>query len=143
MSPDCVEMAVPAAIGVIASAVGSLGSNTTYFERGTIVVVVNQLLARMFADAGYTRETLQEQLVARSRHPRRVLRQLNPALMPPGPDDDLVPRRDPATILIVVAGGRGNYAMVCPTLGVGPHNNAAVTKEVEINQMCMLPSAGQ
>ena len=143
MSPDCVDMAVPAAIGAIASAVGSPGSNTTYFERGTIVVVINPLLARMFSDAGYSRQSMQEQLVERSRHPRRVLRQLNPALMPPGPDDDLVPRRDPGTILIVVAGGRGNYAMVCPTLGVGPHNNAAVTKEIEINQMCMLPSASQ
>jgi hypothetical protein len=143
MSPDCVDMAVPAGIDVIASAVGSLGSNTTYFERGTIVVVINQLLARMFADAGYSREMMQQQLVERSRHPRRVLRRLNPGLMPPGPDDDLVPHRDPRTILIAVAGGRGNYAMVCPTLGVGPHNNTAVTKEIEINQMCMLPSSTQ
>lgn len=136
---DCVDRSVDAAIDVLASAIGSPGSNSTYHERGTMVVVLNPALARKLAEGGYDRRRLQAELVARSRHRRSFLRALNPGLMAAGPEDDLLPHRDPSTILICVAGGEGAYALVCPTLGVGPHTNSPVTKEIELNQMCELP----
>lgn len=125
-------------ISLIASAVGTTGSNSTYFERGTITVILNAQLAGTFARAGQTRQSLQELFVRRSRHRRGYLRSINPGMVSPGRDDEFVPR-DPATIMIVVTGGGGHYAMVCPTLGVGPHNNSPVTKEILINQYCELP----
>ena len=125
-------------ISLIASAIGTTGANSTYFERGTITVILNAQLAGTFARAGHTRRSLQEQFVARSRHRRGYLRGLNPGLIAPGADDDVV-HRDPATIMIVVTGGGGHYVMVCPTLGVGPHNNSPVTREISINPSCEFP----
>jgi hypothetical protein len=139
MSDDMVDMAVPAAIRLLASAVGSLGSNSTYFSKGDMAVIVNPQIAHLLAGAGYTREKLQKELVDRSRHTRGVLRQHNPALIPPGPDDEIGSPRDPSSLVIAVAGCIGGYAMVCPTLGVSLHHHPSVTKEIELNQTCVLP----
>jgi hypothetical protein len=139
MPDDMVDMAVPAAIRTIASAVGSLGSNSTYFSKGDMAVIINPQTAHVLARGGYTREKLQQELVDRSRHSRRVLRQHNPLLIPPGPDDDIGSPRDPSSLVIAVAGSIGGYVMVCPTLGVSLHHHPSITKEIELNQMCVLP----
>src|SRR5262245_59808380 len=123
MPDDLVDMAVPAAIRLLASAVGSLGSNSTYFSKGDMAVIINPQIAHLLARAGYTREKLQKELVDRSRHSRRVLRQHNPLLIPPGPDDDIGSPREPGSLVIAVAGCIGGYAMVCPTLGVSQHHH--------------------
>lgn len=138
--PDGSEICfVAASLNAIASALGAMGSNSTYQEAGTLVVVLNPTLARSFAAAGYGRTELQRELVDRSRHSRRALRSVNPGLVPAGPADEMVPDRSPDTILILVAGGEGNYAMVCPTLGGGPHRNSPVTVLIEDHQFCELP----
>lgn len=139
--PDGMEDAYAETIvSVLAATVGNLGSNTTYLPAGTIAVVINPLIAEVLSASGHTRESVQREIASRCRHQRRVLRRLNPSLIAAGNDDDVLPERTPDTILIFVAGGRGAYCMVCPTLGVGPHRNAAVTKEIEIDQACMLPA---
>lgn len=138
--PDGLEhLSAEAAIGVLAGAIGNLGSNTTYLPSGTIAVVINPLIAQMLAGHGHTRESLQREIVSQYRHERRILKRLNPSLVPAGDDDELLPQRSPETILIFVAGAKGGYCMVCPTLGVGPHKNLAVSKEIELDQVCMLP----
>lgn len=139
MPDDLVDMAAPAAVRLLASAVGSLGSNSTYFAKGDMAIIINPQTAGQLARAGYTRESLQEELVARSRHSRKVLRQHNPLLIQPGPDDDVGSPRDPKSLVIIVAGSIGGYCMVCPTLGVSLHHHPSVTKEIELNQMCALP----
>jgi hypothetical protein len=139
MPDDLVDMAAIAAVRTIASAVGSLGSNSTYIAKGDIAVIINPQTARILAGAGYTRQTLQQALIDHSRHTRSVLRQHNPLLIPPGPDDDIGSPRDAKSLVIIVAGSRGGYVMVCPTLGVGLHNHPAVTKEIELSQMCEIP----
>lgn len=139
--PDAdVEQAAAAAINAIASAVGAPGSNSSYRGTGSIVVVLNPSLAKRLAAAGYERLRIQKELVDHARHPRGLLRKLNPGMIGPGDDEELVPERDPETILLFVAGGEGAYAMVCPSLGIGPHSHNTVTKEIELNHVCELPA---
>jgi len=38
--------------------------------------------------------------------------------------------RDPAQVLVVVAGGTGLYSVVMPSWGAGPHSNRALTVPV-------------
>jgi len=125
-------------VSLIGAAIGNLGSNTTYVERGNIMVILNPLLANVFAGKGYTREKLAERFTAGSRHKRGYLRSFNPGFLPPGREDEIV-ERDPATILIAVSGGGGHYCMVCPTIGVSPHNSTAVSKEIMLDTYCALP----
>jgi hypothetical protein len=141
MPDDQIDMAAPAAIRTIASAVGSLGSNSTYLSKGDMAVIINPQTASILAGAGYTREKLQEELIARSRHTRAVLRRHNPLLIAAGADEDIPSQRDPKSLVIVVAGSPGGYVMVCPTLGVGPHNHPSVTKEIELHPVCEIPAA--
>jgi hypothetical protein len=141
--PDGLEdTAADAAVDLIAAAVGGLVSNTTYRERGHIAVIINPAVARIIAAGGFDRARLQRELVARSRHTRGELRSLNPGLIDEGDDADVLTPRDPETILVIVAGGEGAYALVCPSVGVGPHGNVAVTAEIELNQFCEIPALG-
>lgn len=141
MPDDCVDMALSAALDTIGSALGGLGANSTYIGKGDMTVILNPQIAEFFAEAGMGRRELQEEFALRSRHPRRVLRARNPFMMPAGNDEDMVPERDPSSISIVVAGGRGGYAMVCPTLGVSKHHHKSVTKVIELDQHCEIPLA--
>jgi hypothetical protein len=140
MPDDCVGMEVPAIVATLASALWGLGANSSYLGKGDVAVLVNADIARTLAGGGYDRARLQRELAARSRYPRHLLRERNPFMVPAGAPEDLVPERDPATIAIAVAGGRGNYALVCPTLGASPHHHRSVTHEIEIAQFCELPS---
>jgi hypothetical protein len=139
MPDDSVHMAAPAAIRTIAHAVGSLGSNSTYLGTGDIAVIINPRTAQILAEAGYDRRRLQIALAEAARHTRATLRSHNPLLIPPGPDDDYVAVRDPDSIVIVVAGSRGGYVMVCPTLGASQHHHPSITREIEMNPSCALP----
>jgi hypothetical protein len=143
MPDDCIDMAVPAALDTIGSALGDLGANSTYLGKGDVAVIINPETAKMLAAAGLDRRAIQIEIAARSRHPRSVLRARNPFLIPAGPADELLPPRDPATIVVAVAGGRGNYVMVCPTLGASLHHHPSVTKEIEIEQSCAIPIRAQ
>lgn len=133
---ELAHRAAESALDTIASAIGSLGSNSTYFPKGDMAVIVNPTTAKVLADAGYSRPKLQQELVARSRHTRAVLRRHNPLLMPDGPPDEIGSPRDPQSLVILCAGSRGGYVMVCPTLGVSLHNHPSVTKEIALDPMC-------
>lgn len=142
MPDDSVGREIEAALATIGSALGGLGANSTYLGKGHVAVLLNPQLARMLADAGLDRPTLQNELVARMKHPRHVLRTRNPFLIPDGDPDELIPPRDPATIVIAVTGGRGNYATVCPTLGASLHHHMSVTQLVEASTSCEIPLTG-
>jgi hypothetical protein len=141
MPDDCTQMSVSAVLDVVGSALGGLGANSTYLGKGDVAVIVNPQTAELLASGGLTRSTLQIELTARSQHPRAVLRARNPFLIPTGPPEERLPLRDPQTIVIAVAGGRGNYVMVCPTLGASLHHHTSLTREIEINQSCLLPGS--
>jgi len=138
--PDAyVDIAVPAAIRLISNAVNALGSNSTYVGKGDLAVIINPSTAKMLANAGYTREKLQRALVEECRYTRGFLRRHNPLIVPPGPDDEYPPMRDPKTVVIAVSGSIGGYVMVCPTLGISKHHHPSVTEEIQINQFCEIP----
>ena len=139
MPDDCVGREIEAVLATTASALAGLGANSTYLGTGHVAVLINPQLARMLAEAGLGRGDLQRELAERMRHPRKVLRARNPFLIPEGPPDELIPDRDPETIVIAVAGGRGNYITVCPTLGASLHHHSSVSHAVEIEQFCALP----
>jgi hypothetical protein len=141
MPDDCVGKEIEYALNTMSSVLGSMGSASTYNGKGDVGIIVNPQIAVMFADAGIGRMQLQQELAHRTRYPRKMLRECNPFMMPAGREDELIPDRDPASIVIAVAGGRGGYVMVCPTLGVSPHHHPSITVEVETNQYCALPSA--
>jgi hypothetical protein len=132
------DQAARCAIRLIGNAVGALTANSTYFVTGDVAVIINPLTARTLAGAGYSREKLQQALAEAASHTRGELRRYNPGLIPAGDDNDSY-QRDPNTIIILCAGPIGGYAMVCPTLGVSQHHHPAVTKEIEINHMCLIP----
>lgn len=140
MPDEHAARAADATVAQLARAVGATSANSTFHQRGHVVVLINPAIARLLAAAGLDRQSLQRRLVDECRHPRRLLRALNPALVDEGDDDDLLPVLDPATLLIVVAGGEGAYCLVCPSVGVGPHRNQAVTAEIQISQYCELPA---
>jgi hypothetical protein len=138
MPDDCIDMGVRAALDTIGSALGGLGANSTYLGKGDVAVIINPQTAEMLAAAGLTRSTLQAELAVRAQHPRSVLRARNPFLIPAGAPEERLPARDPSTIVIAVAGGRGNYVMVCPTLGASLHHHVSLTQAVEIEQSCAI-----
>jgi len=139
MPEDMVDQAADCAIRLIASQVGALGSNSTYFGTGDIAIMINPMVARMLADAGYDRPKLAQAIVKAQLHSRKVLRLHNPVLVAPGPDDDYPVQRDPSTLVIAVTGCVGGYVMVCPTLGVSEHGHPSISKEIELAQFCELP----
>lgn len=141
MPDDMVDHAPDCAIRLIASAVGALSANSTYFGTGDIAIMINPTTAKLLADAGYDRARLADALIDAQLHTRRVLRKHNPALIPAGPDDDYPVRRDPKTLVIAVTGCSGGYVMVCPTLGVSQHGHPSISKVIEIGQFCELPAA--
>ena len=142
MPDDSVGKEIEAALSAIGSALGALGANSTYLGKGHVAVLINPQLAQMLAGAGLGRVDLQRELAGRMRHPRGVLRARNPFLIPDGPPDELIPERDPNTVVIAVVGGRGNYVTVCPTLGASLHHHRSVSQLVEIDQYCAIPQAG-
>jgi hypothetical protein len=135
------DQAAPCAIRIIGNAVGALTANSTFFNTGDIAVIINPLTARMLCEAGYSRLNLQHALADAAAHTRGELRRYNPGLISAGDDDDIF-KRDPDTIVILCSGPMGGYSMVCPTLGVSQHHHRAVTKEIDINQVCLIPQRG-
>ena len=125
----------------LAAVIANVGSNNAHFRRGAVVVVLNPDHAGVLAGAGYDRAKMQEALHARAVNPKGVLRSLNPGFSgPSGDDDDLIPAvRDPADILVIMAGGGGLYSMVMPSWGAGPHGNPWVTEPIDLDQACEIP----
>jgi len=130
-------------VSALARAVASPVANNSYLGgKGAITVVLNPDHAAVLARGGYVRETLQARLAERAVNPREVLEGLNPKMLRGIGDDALVPAvRDPASILVIVAGGSGLYSMVMPSWSAGPHSNCAVHAPIEIGQFCEVPGA--
>jgi hypothetical protein len=115
------------------------GSNSTYFDTGSIIVLLNPAHARVLSKAGYTRQSIQRELALRARNTKRSLREVNSFLVPNGGDDDaLMPKRDPGQFIIIVTGGAGMYSAVCLPWSAGPNGNVTVTKLIVTDQACSI-----
>jgi hypothetical protein len=128
-------------LDTIAAVMANPGSNNSHLGgTAAMVVVFNPEHARVLANAGYTRETIQQALAARAVTPRATLARLNTKMLMG--DGDLLPAvRKPANIHLLTAGGPGLYTVVMPSWCAGPHGNIAVHAEIALNQACAVPWA--
>jgi len=125
----------------IARVIANPGSNNSHLGgTAAIAVVLNPEHARLLANAGHTRESIQQALAARAVTPRAVLARLNTKMLM-GDGDPLPAVRNPANIHLLTAGGPGLYTVVMPSWCAGPHGNIAVHAEIELNQACAVPWA--
>jgi hypothetical protein len=123
----------------IARVIANPGSNNSHLGgTAAIAVVLNPEHARLLANAGHTRESIQQALAARAVTPRAVMARLNTKMLM-GDGDPLPAVRNPANILVLTAGGPGLYTVVMPSWCAGPHGNIAVHAEIELNQACAVP----
>ena len=128
-------------LDTIAAVMANPGSNNSHLGgTAAMVVVFNPEHARVLANAGYTRESIQAALAARAVTPRAVLARLNGKMLM-GDGDVLPAVRKPANIHLLTAGGPGLYTVVMPSWCAGPHGNIAVHAEIELNQACAVPWA--
>ena len=117
-------------LDVLARALSGLPANNAHFGKGTQVVVLNPDHANVLADAGHTRSSIVEALVARAVNTQAELAAVRGG-GPPAEPDRLVPAiPSPDHLLVLVAGGTGLYSTVMPSWGAGSHGNIAVSVEV-------------
>jgi hypothetical protein len=130
-------------LNTVAKVIANPGSNNSHLGgKAAICVVFNPEHADVLANAGYTREKIQQALSERAVTPRAELELLNPRMLVG--DEAFIPAvRDPRNIVLLTAGGTGLYTMVMPSWCAGPHGNVAVHAEIELNQFCELPIAPQ
>lgn len=138
--PDSPQRLLRAVAGVIANT----GSNNAFFRRGSAVVALNPEHAAVLARAGLDRAAVAERLHVLAVNRRSDLRALNPMFVPDGePDDLLGTLRDPADVLVIVAGGGGLYSSVFPSWGAGGHANPILHELVEADQACEIPGMAE
>lgn len=126
---------------VLAAAIANAGSNSTYGNHATTLVVMNPNHARIVARRYASREAVQQRLHELAVTPRGVLSTY--AYGPPchpGEENQLVHAiRAPENVLLVVAGGEGIYSAVFNGWGGGEHFVQPVSREIEMDQYCELP----
>jgi hypothetical protein len=125
----------------VAASIANAGANSTYGGRGTTLVVLNPVHARLLAHAGYSREGVQARLHDLAVTPKSVLNTYAPMrAYPPEAGDELVHAiATPEKVVIAVAGGEGIYSAVFNCWGGGEHAVLPVTAEIEVAQACELP----
>ena len=128
-------------LDTLAAVIANQGSNNMHLGgRGAVTVVLNPDHAATLAEAGHDRASIREALAERAAHPRGAMRALNPKMVPPGDDEEILHAvRDPANVLVIVSGAGGLYSMVMPSWCGGPYANVAVHAEFEPNPFCEVP----
>ena len=139
-------------MNVIALVMANPGSNNVHIRGGSITVIMNPDHAEVIRRAGLTREDVQAELASRATISVGTMRRINPTLFMQGinaddksrfgdaADEDLVHvLKDPSRVLVLQAGGSGLYTMVMPSWCAGPHRNAIVHSEIELDQVCEIP----
>tara|TARA_B100000676_G_scaffold313081_1_gene391178 strand:- start:212 stop:1291 length:1080 start_codon:yes stop_codon:yes gene_type:complete len=125
----------------LAECIANPGSNNVHLGGvGAVTVVLNHEHAAVLTDAGMSREDIQAKLSEYATYPYGRLKAMDPGLKAP-PGEPVKAVRDPAKIVLLVAGGAGLYSMVMPSWCAGPHKNAYVHSEIAIDQFCEIPGA--
>jgi hypothetical protein len=130
-------------LDTLAGVIANPGSNNVHLGGvAAVTVVLNHEHAQVLTRAGMDRAAIQRELAQRATIDRQHLLHLHPGAKLKADDGERIPAvRDPAKILIVVAGGPGLYSMVMPSWCAGPHRNSVVYTEVDLNQFCEVPGA--
>ena len=136
--PDSIDQL----LNVIAMVMANPGSNNVHLRGGSFVVMMNPDHAEVVRAAGLSREDVQAELAKRATISIGTLRHIGSkfAASSDKDDDELVHvLDDPSRILVLQAGGSGLYTMVMPSWCAGPHRNAVVHAEIELDQACEIP----
>ena len=106
-------------------------------------VVLNPDHAAILARANMSRDAVAERLHALTAHSSTDLARVAGGFAK-SKSDTQSPRhsfRSADDILILMAGGSGLYSMVMPSWCAGPHQNSAVSVQVEVDQFCEVPGS--
>jgi hypothetical protein len=130
-------------LNVIALVMANPGSNNVHIREGSITVMMNPDHTDVFSRAGLSREDVQAELASRATISVGTMRRISPdsqGRYEEAADDELIHvLKDPSRILLFQAGGSGLYTMVMPSWCAGPHRNAIVHAEIELDQACEVP----
>ncbi|HJL99746.1 MAG: hypothetical protein QGF99_11580 [Acidimicrobiales bacterium] len=138
-------------LDVIALVMANPGSNNVHLRDGAITVIMNPDHAEVIRRAGLTRQDVQAELARRATISVGTMRRISPSFYSQGmrsggedsddvADDELIHvLKDPNRILLLQAGGSGLYTMVMPSWCAGPHRNAIVHAQIELDQACEVP----
>lgn len=126
----------------LAAVIANTGSNNANFGAGAVAVALNPEHAEVLARAGMSRADVQAELQRLAVNTRAGLRSVNTGFVRPGADDDVIHAvRDPADLIVFVAGGSGLYSAVFPSWAAGAHRNPVVHELVVTGESCDLPWA--
>lgn len=134
-------------LNVIALVMANPGSNNVHIREGSIAVMMNPDHTDVLSRAGLSREDVQAELASRAAISVGTMRKISPD--PQGryeeaADDELIHvLKDPSRVLLFQAGGSGLYTMVMPSWCAGPHRNAIVHAEIELDQACEVPGMSE
>ncbi len=136
-SPEAPDMLLQ----TLAIGLANIATNNAVLRGGAAVVVLNPEHAQILADANYTRTRICERLVELCVHSKAELQKFSPAFASRVKVDPVPAFSAPSDILLLVAGGTGLYSMVMPSWCAGPHVNRAVSKVIELDQVCEIPGS--
>jgi hypothetical protein len=128
---------------VLAIGLANLATNNAILSGGAATVVLNPDHAAILARANMSRDAVAERLHALTAHSSADLARVAGGFAK-GKSEPQTPRhsfRSADDILILMAGGSGLYSMVMPSWCAGPHQNSAVSVQVEVDQFCEVPGS--
>jgi hypothetical protein len=126
---------------VLAIGLANMATNNAQLRNGAAVVVLNPEHAMVYQKANMGRDAIQKALYGLCYQSPEALRRLAGGFAPKGDDrGPLHSFRSHEDILVLVGGGTGLYSMVMPTWCAGPHVNRFVTRKIELDVYCEVPT---
>jgi hypothetical protein len=118
----------------------NMATNNAILGSGSATVILNPDHAKVFAEAGLSREEVARQLYEYCSHPMSEIGRLLPGFAGRLTSDEKRYCFDsPDNLLILMAGGSGLYSMVMPSWCAGSNKNSASSVVVEADQFCEIP----
>lgn len=129
----------------LAVGLANMATNNAILTGGSAVVVLNPEHADILVNANLNRETVQQRLWELTHLPKQDLRTYGGSFAGKFQNDaegdgEYRAFHKPEDIIVLVAGGSGLYSMVMPSWCAGAHKNSAVSKLVDTDQFCEIPT---
>ena len=127
---------------MLAIGLANLATNNAVLTGGSAVVVLNPEHAQILAAANMSREVVAQELWQLTHGSTAELKKYSAAFAArfEAGEGDYRAFIEPQNILIMMAGGSGLYSMVMPSWSAGAHRNSPVSKLIETDQFCAIPT---
>lgn len=129
-------------LDVLAIGLANAATNNAILTGGMAAIVLNPEHARVFHQAGLTRQDIASEIVKRCQMEAEEANRLCAGFARKTND----PRKaftGPDQILILMSGGSGLYSMVMPCWCAGGHKNSAVSVKVDSEFFCEIPGLAE